>query len=283
MSKNLEVEICCGSYYDTLQAWKGGAKRVELNSALHLGGLTPSLGTLRQVKKNTGLKVICMVRPRGAGFCYNLEEFEVMLEDAHILLENGADGIAFGCLTADRKINEKQTKKMVQLIKSYNKESVFHRAFDCVTDINEAMQTLIEIGVDRVLTSGLKSTAIAGAETIQYLQKEYGEQIEILAGSGLNAQNVQDLIRKTNVKQIHSSCKGWLPDMTTCSEDVSFSYRAKEKDACREAIVGDYEVVDVVLVRKFINMVTCELTFEIEKEDEKELKICYDNTALPEK
>ena len=71
--------------------------------------------------------------------------------------------------------------------------------------------------------------------------------------------------------------------MTTCSEDVSFSYRAKEKDACREAIVGDYEVVDVVLVRKFINMVTCELTFEIEKEDEKEIKICYDNTALPEK
>ena len=68
MSKNLEVEICCGSYYDTLQAWKGGAKRVELNSALHLGGLTPSLGTFRQVKKNTGLKVICMVRPRGAGF-----------------------------------------------------------------------------------------------------------------------------------------------------------------------------------------------------------------------
>ena len=76
MSKNLEVEICCGSYYDTLQAWKGGAKRVELNSALHLGGLTPSLGTLRQVKKNTGLKVICMVRPRGAGFCYNMEEYD---------------------------------------------------------------------------------------------------------------------------------------------------------------------------------------------------------------
>lgn len=196
MSKNLEVEICCGSYYDTLQAWKGGAKRVELNSALHLGGLTPSLGTLRQVKKNTGLKVICMVRPRGAGFCYNMEDFEVMLEDAHILLENGADGIAFGCLTADR---------------------------------------------------------------------------------------VQDFIRKTDVKQIHSSCKGWLPDMTTCSEDVSFSYRAKKKNACKEAIVGDYEVVDVVLVKKFIDMATCELVFEIEKEDEKVLKICYDNTALPEK
>ena len=82
MSKDLEVEICCGSYYDALQAWKGGAKRVELNSALYLGGLTPSLGTLRQVKKNTGLKVICMVRPRGAGFCYNMAYFSISSQTA---------------------------------------------------------------------------------------------------------------------------------------------------------------------------------------------------------
>ena len=252
MLKNIEVEICCGSYYDALQAWKGGAKRVELNSALHLGGLTPSLGTLRQVKKNTDLEVICMVRPRGAGFCYNTEDFEVMLEDARILLENGADGIAFGCLNADRKINEKQTEEMVQLIKSYNKEAVFHRAFDCVTDMNEAMQALIKIGVDRVLTSGLKPTAIDGAENIQYLQKEHGEQIEILAGSGLNAQNVRDFIRKTGIKQVHSSCKGWLTDMTTGSDEVSFAYREKEKNGCRKDTEGDYEVVDALLVRKFL-------------------------------
>lgn len=108
-----------------------------------------------------------------------------------------------------------------------------------------------------------------GAETIQYLQKEYGEQIEILAGSGLNAQNVQDLIRKTNVKQIHSSCKGWLPDMTTCSEDVSFSYRAKEKNACKEAIVGDYEVVDVVLVKKFIDRLPVNLLLKLRKKMKK--------------
>ena len=92
------VEVCCGSYYDALQAQYGGARRIELNSALHLGGLTPSLATLLKVKDNTDLEVICMVRPRGAGFCYNDEDFEVMKLDAEILLDNGADGIAFGCL-----------------------------------------------------------------------------------------------------------------------------------------------------------------------------------------
>ena len=93
------VEVCCGSYYDALQAQYGGARRIELNSALHLGGLTPSLATLLKVKDNTDLEVICMVRPRGAGFCYNDEDFEVMKLDAEILLDNGADGIAFGVLS----------------------------------------------------------------------------------------------------------------------------------------------------------------------------------------
>ena len=86
------IEICCGSYEDALNAYHGGAKRIELNNALHLGGLTPSLATLKLTKKNTNLKVITMVRPRGAGFCYNEIEFEVMKEDAKSLLENGADG-----------------------------------------------------------------------------------------------------------------------------------------------------------------------------------------------
>ena len=92
------VEICCGSYEDAMNAYHGGAKRIELNSGLHLGGLTPSLGTLLLTKKNTNLKVITMVRPRGAGFYYSEADFEVMKEDALLMMQNGADGIAFGCL-----------------------------------------------------------------------------------------------------------------------------------------------------------------------------------------
>ena len=92
------IEICCGSYYDAMQAYLGGAKRVELNSGLHLGGLTPSVGALKLTKKNTDLKVICMIRTRGAGFHYLPEDFETLLEDCRVLMEYGADGIVFGCL-----------------------------------------------------------------------------------------------------------------------------------------------------------------------------------------
>ena len=143
------IEICCGSYEDALNSYHGGAKRIELNNALHLGGLTPSLATLKLTKKNTNLKVITMVRPRGAGFCYNEIEFEVMKEDAKSLLENGADGIAFGCLNKDGSICIKQTKEMIEIIKSYQGEVVFHRAFDCVEDPYTSIELLIELGVDR--------------------------------------------------------------------------------------------------------------------------------------
>ena len=167
------IEVCCGSYDDALASYRGGAKCIELNSALYLGGLTPSLASLILTKKNTDLKVITMVRPRAAGFCYTNEEFETMKLDVTLMLENGADGIAFGCLTSESEIDVKQTKEIVDIIKSFNKEVVFHRAFDCVRDVDKAMNILIELGVDRVLTSGLKPKAMDGIEMIKYLQDKY--------------------------------------------------------------------------------------------------------------
>ena len=150
------VEICCGSYEDALAAYRGGAKRIELNSALYLGGLTPSLASLILTKKHTDLKVITMIRPRGAGFCYTDAEFETMKMDAELMMQNGADGIAFGCLDADGNIQLEQTKEMIAIVKKYGGEVVFHRAFDCVQDPDQAMELLIAMGADRVLTSGLK-------------------------------------------------------------------------------------------------------------------------------
>ena len=160
------VEICCGSYEDALNAYYGRAKRIELNSALHLGGLTPAIASLKVTKKSTNLKIITMIRPRGAGFCYNDIEFEVMKEDARCMLENKADGIAFGCLNQDGSINEKQTKEMIDIIKEYQGEVVFHRAFDCVADPYASIELLIHLGVDRILTSGLKPKAMDGKEVI---------------------------------------------------------------------------------------------------------------------
>lgn len=218
------VEICCGSYEDAINAYLGGAKRIELNSALHLGGLTPTLGSLILTKKNTDLKVICMVRPRGAGFCYNEVEFEQIMEDAKILLENGADGLAFGFLKEDCTIDISRTKLMVDLIKKYNKEAVFHRAFDCVKNPMESIEILINLNIDRILTSGLREKAIEGKDLLKNLQKQYGEKIELLAGSGINYLNAKELIEYTDIKQIHSSCKEWFYDSTTSGEYVNYCY-----------------------------------------------------------
>ena len=241
------IEVCCGSYEDAINSYMGGAKRIELNSALHLGGLTPSIASLTLTKKNTDLKVICMVRPRAAGFCYSDIEFEQMMEDAKILLENGADGLAFGFLNEDCTINTERTKKMVQLIKSYNAEAVFHRAYDCVNDPIKAIEALIDMKVDRLLTSGLKPKAMDGKDMIKSLQEKYGDKIEILAGSGVNASNAEALMEYTNISQIHSSCKDWSNDKTTSGEYVNYCYGPDGHE-------NDYDFVSQELVRKLVNL-----------------------------
>ena len=225
------VEICCGSYSDALAAWKAGATRIELNSALSLGGLTPSLATLKMTKQNTDLKVITMIRPRGAGFCYDEEEYEVMKQDAKIMLENGADGLAFGFLDASGHIDQKRTQEFVELIHAYHKEAVFHRAFDCVDDPFQAIEILIQLGVDRLLTSGLKAKAIDALELLEKLQQRYGQDIEIL--------------QKTKVQQVHSSCKDWVEDASTIAKDVSFAYAPAPHEK-------DYEIVSQKLVENIL-------------------------------
>ncbi len=242
------VEICCGGYEDALAAYRGGAKRIELNSALYLGGLTPSVGTLLLTKQHTDLKVIVMVRPRGAGFCYGDADFAVMQADAEQMMKNGADGIAFGCLDKEAGLHEAQIRAIVEIVKRYHGEAVFHRAFDCVSDQDGAMEKLIEMGIDRVLTSGGRPKAMDGAARIAALQKKYGDRIEILAGSGVNADNAEELMEKTGIRQVHSSCKGWLCDPTTNGPDVSYSY-TEEPD--RDA----YEIVDEALVKRLVETI----------------------------
>ena len=225
-------EVCAGSVQDCINAQLGGADRVELNSALHLGGLTPSLAMLKLVKEKTSLKVICMDRPRAAGFCYDDVEIETMFEDAKILLENGADGISFGFLNSDATINVTETKKMVELIHQYQKEAVFHRAFDCVDDPMHAIKQLIDCGVDRILTSGLQPTAMQGASVLEKLQSEFGDWIELLAGSGINANNIRALKEQTGLHQFHGSCKEWCKDPTTTVGNVSYAYHESDDYDC---------------------------------------------------
>lgn len=239
------IEICCGSYHDCLMAQKGKADRIELNSALFLGGLTPSIASLKLAKRDVSLPIICMVRPRGAGFCYSEDEVKVIFEDAKELLEAGSDGLAFGFLKADASIDIELTKQMVQLIHSYGKEAVFHRAFDCVKDAHSAIQVLIECGIDRVLSSGLEPTAIAGTSMLRELEETYGDKIQLLAGSGIKAHNVNEFIKNSGIRQVHSSAKQWMDDPTTDNGHVSYAYH--------EAM--DYDVVDETAVRELVTTI----------------------------
>lgn len=230
------LEICCGCLEDALVADETGADRIELNSALYIGGLTPSMATLQAVKEGCFLPVVAMVRHRGGGFCYGETEYKLMLKEAELLLQNGADGLAFGFLQEDRNLDVERTKAFVELIHSQGKEAVFHRAIDCVPDMEQALENLIGCGVDRVLTSGGKATAWEGRELLAKLQKQYGEEIQILPGSGLRKENAVEFVRQTGVHQIHSSCRGWKRDNTGVTESVTFAY-------CPGEHASDYEVV----------------------------------------
>ena len=216
------VEICCGSYMDARQAAKGGAKRIELNTALELGGLTASPAVVKLIKGNLDLTVNAMVRCRAGGFHYSNDDFLVMKNEALELMASGADGIVFGFLDKHRKVDYLRVQEFVHLIHSYNKKAIFHRAFDVCADPLEAIAVLIELGVDTLLTSGKKPTALEGKDLIKYLVDQYGKQIEIVAGSGVTHENVKELVCYTQVKTVHSSCKKYLKDPTAKFQGVSF-------------------------------------------------------------
>ena len=244
MSKVI-VEVCAGSVEDCIVAYEAGADRIELNNGVFMGGLTPSIATVKLAKEKMPLPIISMVRPRGAGFHYNSLEVETMFWDAKELLEAGSDGLVFGFLKADGTIDEVLTKKMTKMCHDLGREAVFHRAFDVTSDPDFAILSLIECGVDRVLTSGLKDKAIEATELLKHLNDTYGDRIEFVLGSGVNVDNGQELIDQTGITQLHASFKGWFTDPTTRGEYVSYAYSDQ----------GDYDSVSLDVLKTFIDKV----------------------------
>ncbi len=214
MIGRITLELCIADIEDGLKAALiPEVDRIEFNSALESGGLTPSLASFQILRKSTDKKIICMTRPRKAGFLYTDSEKETMLADAKIFLDCGADGIVFGALNADHTIDSVFLKEMSDLIHKYQKEVVFHKAFDVTPDPFAACETLIRYGVNRILTSGQKASVMEGINLIAQLLKRYGNQIEILAGGGVNSANVRDIIDTAKLTSIHLSAKKTLYDL----------------------------------------------------------------------
>ena len=199
------LEVCCGSADDVIQAFQAGADRVELNSDLFHGGLTPTLGALTVAKREAGVKIMAMVRPREGGFCYTPAEFDTAVEDAKLLLDHGADGLVFGFLHRDGTLDRERTQVLAELCRSAGREAVFHRAIDVVPDWREAFDALMDLGVDRVLTSGQQPTAPQGADAIREMVRYTAGRMEILPGGGVNARNVNWVLEQTGCTQVHMS------------------------------------------------------------------------------
>ena len=195
------IEACCGSADDVVESARGGADRAELNSNLFQGGLTPSVGTLEVVKQNVSIPIMTMLRPRSGGFCYTELEFQSMLADGRELLSHGADGIVFGCLNADGTVDEYRTAALVEL--AGDKTSVFHRALDVTPDWRRALDTLIRLGVKRVLTSGQAPDVFFALDTIREMIQFAGGAIEILPGAGITVKNVRRVAEVTGCTQVH--------------------------------------------------------------------------------
>jgi len=211
MINNIKIEICIGNIDDAIKASKYPIDRIELNSAIELGGLTPSLNTLITLKEKINTPLCCMVRPRTGNFEYTQIEFETMLKDAKLLLDNKADGIVFG-FNKDKKVDIERTKQMVELIHSYNKEAIFHKAFDELDDLDEAIQILIDLHVDRILTSGGKQDIIEGAKIVGELHNKYGDKIQLLPGGGVRVNNIKNVIELARSKQVHMTSKRSNPN-----------------------------------------------------------------------
>jgi copper homeostasis protein len=215
------LEVPIASVDDALAAHRGGADRLELNAALPLGGLTPSLGTLIEVKAATPLPVVVMIRPRPGGFAYSETDFQVMRRDVDLALQHGADGVALGILSADGRVDEDRCRRLLQL--AAGREVVFHRAFDVTPEPLEALEQLIELGFRRVLTSGQEETAYNGAGLIAELIRRAAGRIEVLPAAGINRFTVGDVLARTGCNQVHASLRGRREDRSTAAHPrVSF-------------------------------------------------------------
>ena len=196
------IEVCAESYEYAVKAEKAGADRIELCKDLHLDGLTPDYESAKRTIDKLDIPVFILIRPREGDFIYSNEEFELMKQDILKFKEMGCKGIVSGVLNSDNSIDIKRTKELVELSKPL--EFTFHRAFDIVSKPLNEIENLIEIGVNRILTSGQKNKALEGLELLEELKNISKNRIKIMPGSGINNSNI---VNFESFQEIHGSFK----------------------------------------------------------------------------
>jgi copper homeostasis protein len=201
MSEHVTTEICTGDLESALAAERGGADRVELCSNVAVGGTTPSAGTIREACRRLTIPVHVLIRPRAGDFLPTDSELAAMSHDIQLARDLGTSGVVLGLLRPDGTIDRERTARLVALARPLC--VTFHKAFDQVRDLDEALDTLIALGVDRVLTSGGRRTAMEGIDRLRSLVDRAGGRIAILAGGRIAKETVETLLAQTGVREIH--------------------------------------------------------------------------------
>lgn len=196
-----KIEICLENIESIIASEESGADRVEFCSDLFEGGLTPSLGMFRVARKHCNIDMNVMIRPRGGDFCYSDVEFETMLENTKIFKEEGANAIVFGILDKDGEIDMERSQKIIDVARPL--PVTFHRAIDMSNDAIRSLKNLIDLGVDRVLTSGLEATVMEGIITLKEMIKYAKDDIIIMPGCGISERNFEYIKETLKAKEYH--------------------------------------------------------------------------------
>ncbi len=203
MQRRIILEVLVDSVESGRAALAGGADRLEVCQNLFEGGTTPSAGLLAALRHEVALPLNVMIRPRGGDFCYSRCELEVMRHDIRIARELGASGIVLGILRPDGTVDAEAVADLMRLARPLS--VTFHRAIDMARDLDEALETLVGLGVDRVLTSGGEATVIEGVDAIAALVRQAGDRIVVMPGGGIRERNVEKVVALTGATEIHVS------------------------------------------------------------------------------
>jgi len=238
----VNMEVCANSVRSALAAQEGGAIRVELCDNLPEGGTTPSYAQIALAKKTLSIKVYPIIRPRGGDFLYSELEFNLMKEDIKICKSLNCDGVVIGILKANGSVDKERCAELIEAAKPM--PVTFHRAFDMSNDLEKALEDIIELGCERILTSGGEASAIKGADVLAKLIKQAEGRIIIMPGAGVSANNISDIIKITGAKEFHASARHAVksemqfrnPRLSMGSIADEFSYDLTDSEAVKNLI-----------------------------------------------
>ena len=240
------VEACVATVASALAAESAGAGRLELCANLVEGGITPSVGMLMGVRERVRLPLFVLIRPRGGDFLFDGDEREVMLRDIAEAGARGADGVVIGALDLGGRVDEALTRRLVEAARPMG--VTFHRAFDLVRDPARELETLIGLGIERVLTSGQAPSALLGSAAIAALVAQGAGRIAVMAGGGVNEANAARIVRETGVREIHLGAGGIRDSGMEFRREGVFMGKAYQPDEYRR-VETDSERVRTIVER----------------------------------